>query len=317
MGGDMAIQLQALLKHTLTELGPREMSEEAITNLMAHASNVGVAVLVPIFAILPIVAIAVTMVQTGPMFTGHSLKPDLQRVNPLTALKRLFSPRSLVELVKALVKVGVISVLVSRLYMESTSALLSLGAVDIGSSIPVLIDLVMRMGQMAAVALLSLAALDYAYQRWDFRHSNMMSKEDLKEENKQNEGSPQVRQRIRAMQRQFARGRMMQAIPTADVVITNPTHLAIALSYRGEDMVAPKVVAKGADHVAARIREIARQHNVPLVENKPLAQALYRSVDVGTEIPAALFQAVAEVLAYIYRLRARSPMREVGYGAGA
>ena len=103
MGGDMAIQLQALLKHTLTELGPREMSEEAITNLMAHASNVGVAVLVPIFAILPIVAIAVTMVQTGPMFTGHSLKPDLQRVNPLTALKRLFSPRSLVELVKALV----------------------------------------------------------------------------------------------------------------------------------------------------------------------------------------------------------------------
>ena len=176
----------------LTELGPREMSEEAITNLMAHASNVGVAVLVPIFAILPIVAIAVTMVQTGPMFTGHSLKPDLQRVNPLTALKRLFSPRSLVELVKALVKVGVISVLVSRLYMESTSALLSLGAVDIGSSIPVLIDLVMRMGQMAAVALLSLAALDYAYQRWDFRHSNMMSKEDLKEENKQDRKSTRL-----------------------------------------------------------------------------------------------------------------------------
>jgi flagellar biosynthetic protein FlhB len=287
------------------ELRPGELNESTVVGLGIAAGGAVTTSMIPLFTVLPIVGIAITMAQTGPVLTGHGLKPDWNRINPIAAFQRLFSTRSLVELVKSLAKVGIVSFVICRTYLESTNSFLALGGNDVRSSMSMLVDIVMRLGLTAAVALFALAALDYAYQRWDFQRNARMSRDELKDEARQIEGSPQVRARIRALQRQLARGRMLQDVPTADVVITNPTHLAIALSYRDAEMQAPLVVAKGADHIAARIREIARQHDVPLVENKPLAQALYRSVDVGMEIPAALFQAVAEVLAYIYRLRSR------------
>ncbi|MFN0071909.1 MAG: flagellar biosynthesis protein FlhB [Chloroflexota bacterium] len=305
MGGEAVIQMQQYLEQTLTSVGPGDFSETTVAGMGMAAGNVVMAALTPIFVVLPIAAISITMMQTGPVLSGHGLTPDFERLNPIAALKRLFSARSMVEMVKSLVKVGILTFLVSRMYLESTGSFLSLGGNEVRNSVAMLLELIMRLGMTAAVALFALAALDYGYQRWEFQRSAMMSKDDLKDEHRQSEGSPQVRQRIRALQRQLARGRMLQDVPTADVIITNPTHLAIALSYHGEDMAAPKVVAKGADHIAARIREIGQKHNVPLVENKPLAQALYRSVEVGNDIPAALFQAVAEVLAYIYRLRSR------------
>lgn len=316
LGGDAGGQMQRYTETMLASLQPQELSTTAMGNLGMAAGQVMVAAILPIFAIMPIVGIVITMMQTGPTLSGHSLQPDGQRVNPIATAKRLLSVRSLVELAKSLAKVGVVTFLVWRTYMESTASFLALGGNDVPSSVALLLDLVMRLGTTASVALFALAALDYGYQRWEFQRNAMMTKEELKQEFKESEGSPQVRQRIRALQRQLARGRMLQDVPTADVVITNPTHLAVALSYKDGEMTAPKVVAKGADHVAARIRELAREHNVPLVENKPLAQALYRTVDVGMEIPGGLFQAVAEVLAYIYQLRSRSLTREVGYGYG-
>jgi flagellar biosynthetic protein FlhB len=306
LGGEAVNQMQGYLEHTLSELRPGELNESAVMGMGMAAGGAVTASMIPLFTVLPIVGIAITMAQTGPVLTGHGLKPDWNRINPVAAFQRLFSTRSLMELAKSLAKVGIVTFIICRTYIEGTNSFLALGGNDVRGSMSVLIDLVMRLGLTAAIALFALATLDYAYQRWDFQRNARMSRDELKDEARQLEGSPQVRARIRTLQRQLARGRMMQDVPTADVVITNPTHLAIALSYRDAEMQAPKVVAKGADHIAARIREIAREHEVPLVENKPLAQALYRSVDVGMEIPAALFQAVAEVLAYIYKLRSRA-----------
>ena len=307
LGGEAVNQMQSYLERSLLDLRPGELNEATVGVLGLTAGSAVTASMIPLFTVLPIVGIAITMAQTGPVLSGHGLKPDFNRVNPIAAFQRLFSTRSLVELAKSLAKVGSVTFVICRTYLESTNSFLALGGNDVRGSISMLIELIMRLGLTAAIALFALAALDYVYQRWDFQRNARMSRDDLKDELRQSEGSPQVRQRIRALQRQLARGRMMHDVPTADVVITNPTHLAIALSYRDADMQAPKVVAKGADHIAARIRDIAREHDIPLVENKPLAQALYRSVDVGMEIPGALFQAVAEVLAYIYRLRSRVP----------
>jgi len=168
----------------------------------------------------------------------------------------------------------------------------------------------LRLGLISAGGLLVIAGLDYLYQRWDFQRSARMTRDELREEMRQTEGAPEVRARIRQLQRRLARGRMMSAVPTADVVITNPTHFAVALVYRNGEMVAPQVVAKGAGLVAQRIKQIAAENNVPVMENKPLAQALFKSVEIGSEIPGDLFQAVAEILAYIYGLRRRAPLTE-------
>jgi flagellar biosynthetic protein FlhB len=314
-GVEAVSRMRFFLERQLATLAREEFTEATITSLGASAGGVMMSALVPVFLVLPIVGAAATIVQTGPLLTGHGLKPDLDRVNPISAFRRLFSARSLVEMLKAMAKVSLVSFLVWRVYVESTGQILALGSSDVRSSTIVLMDIVMRLGITAGVALLTLAVLDYVYQRWEFQRSARMTKDELKEENKQSEGSPQTRARIRTLQRKLSRSRMMHEVPTADVVITNPTHLAVALSYRADEMAAPRLVAKGADFLAQRIREVAAEANVPIVENKPLAQTIYRTVDVNAEIPTALFQAVAEVLAYIYTLRGRNPIKEAQHGA--
>lgn len=308
-------RMRSFMERQLSTLAREELTDTTVTHLAASAGSVMVSSLLPIFLVLPLVGVAATIAQTGLLLTGHGLKPDLDRVNPVSAFRRLFSARSLVEFVKAIAKVGVVAFLVWRVYAESTGQILALGSSDIRSSAGPLVEIVMRLGMTAGIALLTLAALDYVYQRWEFQRSARMTRDELKEEAKQSEGSPQTRARIRALQRKLARSRMMHEVPAADVVITNPTHLAVALSYRADEMAAPRLVAKGADFLAQRIREVAAEANVPIVENKPLAQTIYRTVEVGAEIPTTLFQAVAEVLAYIYTLRGRNPIREAQRGA--
>jgi flagellar biosynthetic protein FlhB len=160
------------------------------------------------------------------------------------------------------------------------------------------------------LAMMVLVALDYAFQRWEFEKRIRMTRQEIKEELKKSEGDPLIKARVKSIQREMARRRMMQAVAKADVVITNPTHLAVALSYQSSEMNAPKVVAKGAEKIAEKIREVARKHGVPIVENKKLAQSLYTLVDLGHEIPGTLYQAAAEILAYVYRLKRRE--RSVG-----
>src|SRR5581483_393287 len=226
---------------------------------------------------------------------------------PLLALQRLFSLHGLIELAKTLLKAALVAFVLYQVYTESVPELLALAAGDLRASAAQLGALALRLGVTVGAALLGLGILDYGYQRWEFVRSSRMTKDELREEFKQTEGNPQIKSRIRALQRKIASRRMMQEVPKADVVITNPTHLAVALAYRAGEMSAPRVVAKGADAVAQRIKEIAREHEVPVLEDKPLARALYAAVEIGTEIPIELFQAVAEVLAYIYALKGQAP----------
>ncbi len=189
--------------------------------------------------------------------------------------------------------------------MAEVESFIMLSARDVGSIAQYVGQSTLRVCVRAASVMLALAVFDYAWQRWQFEKSLRMSKQEIKEESKAQEGDPQIKARIRSIMREMARKRMMQDVPKATVVVTNPTHLAIALVYQREEMVAPQVVAKGAGYVAERIKAIAQEHAIPLVENKPLAQQLFKTVDIGEIIPEGLYKAVAEILAYVYRLEKR------------
>jgi flagellar biosynthetic protein FlhB len=304
-GGQSVQRLGAYMQATWVDLSRPELTDTAVLEMGATVASVLLTVLAPL-GLLAVLGVVVGMGQTKLLFSMQGIKPDFSRLNPLTGFKRLFSLQSVVQLVKELVKVAILGYVLHRAYTDSLPALLELASGDVRAAAARLGALALGLGMQVGAALLVLGILDYGYQRWDFIRNARMTKDELKEEFKSVEGDPRIKSRIRQLQRKLASRRMMQAVPTADVVVTNPTHFAVALSYRGDTMAAPEVVAKGADAVAARIRELARDHNVPIVENKPLAQALYRTVEVGRPIPVELFQAVAEVLAYIYALRGQT-----------
>jgi len=242
------------------------------------------------------------VLQVGWHVNVQSLAFKWSKINPLTGIKQMFSKKAAFELFKNVLKITIITSMawwtVQGMIAEiSGSALLSLaGVTSVGKM--VMAKLVYRMVAMLAI----LAVLDWSFQKWQHEEDIKMTKQEIKEEAKDLEGDPQVKARMRSLQYELVRRRMMAAVPTADVVITNPTHFAVALKYMPGDP-APKVVAKGADHIARKIREIARESRVPVIENKPLARALHKGVDVGAFIPDELYKAVAEVLAYIYRLK--------------
>jgi len=259
----------------------------------------------PIFAVALVMAVAAGYFQFGLLFTPALLKPNLTRLNPIAGFRNLFGWRSVVELVKSVLKLAVVGSVVFVLLWSERDRFLMLANVPVQEMFAYTADLVMRLILFVAVLLFILSIADYVYRRYEHEKSLRMSKQDIKDELKQQEGDPLVRSRIRERQRRIAMMRMMQEVPKADVVITNPTHYAVALRYEGTTMEAPKVVAKGVDYLAIRIREIARAHDVVIVENRPLARTLYERTDIGDTIPADLYHAVAEVLAYVYRLKGR------------
>jgi flagellar biosynthesis protein FlhB len=257
----------------------------------------------PLFVTVLIGSIAGNLLQTGFLFTLEPLAPKLSRLSVLQGLKRLFSPNSWLELPKSVIKigaVGTITYLVVKGQAENIPSLMQLGVEAILSFIG---TVSFKIFFYPCVALTALAVLDYAFQRWQYEQSLKMTKQEVREELKQREGDPLIKGRIRRIQMEVARRRMMEAVKQADVIITNPTTLAIALRYDAETMVAPRVVAKGAGFIAERIREIAHQTMIPIVENKPLAQTLFKVVAIGEHVPVSLYRAVAEILAYVYRLK--------------
>jgi len=260
----------------------------------------------PISVFALVLGLAINYWQVGFLFTGDTLVPKLSRINPIEGFKRMFSLRTLTELLKSTLKVIIVAVIAYQEYMTVTRNLpglldlnVSQGAAFIGNSI---YNLSIRIG----VGLLILAILDYIYQWWEYEKSLRMSKQEIKDEYKQMEGDPQIRSKIKEKQRQMGLRRMMQQVPNADVVVTNPTHYAVALRYEPSLSNAPVVVAKGLNLVALRIKEIAQKSMVTIVENPPLAQVLYSSSEVGQSIPADLFHAVAEVLAYVYSIKGKN-----------
>ena len=262
----------------------------------------------PIMIVLGVAAFVVSISQVGFTINEEALSLKLQRLDPVAGAKRLVSKRSLVELVKGLFKISIVGYISYITIMPELGTMATLLDVGIGETFAYIAMMIMRVGFRTAIVLLVLAALDYAYQRWEHSNSIKMTKQEVKEEQKQTEGDPQVKMRIRSLQREAARRRMMDDVPQADVVITNPTHYAIAIQYDPEEMAAPVVVAKGQNLIAQKIKEIAREHDIPCVENKPLAQTLFRAAEIGHEIPEDLYKAVAEVLAYVFRLRGESAL---------
>jgi flagellar biosynthetic protein FlhB len=256
----------------------------------------------PLMAGLMVAGVVASTMQTGLYASGHALKPSLARLNPLAGFQRLFSARGLVDLVKQMAKVGIIGLVCYSMVAPRVGEVVRLSRMDLRQGVAWTWQLTADIGVRVGLVMLILALLDYAYQRRQHQQRLRMTRQELIEEMKQYE-NPFIRSRIRQQQRRMAAQRMMAAVPKADVVITNPTHLAIALQYDPEKMAAPVVVAKGQRLTAERIRDLARRHGVPVIERKPLAQALYRMVEVGMEVPAELYQAVAEVLAFIYSLK--------------
>ena len=263
-------------------------------------------ILLPVLLIAFVVSFVCDVAQVKWHPTLKPLKPKGSKLNPLNGFKKIFSKQALVELLKSILKI-VIVVWVAYSYLRKNAiGLFLLYDIPFESGIAETCALLVNMGVRISIAYLIIAFSDYAYQRWKYNDDLKMTKQEVKDEYKQQEGDPQVKSKIRQRMQQVSRRRMMQAVPSADVVITNPTHFAVALVYDGEKYDAPVVLAKGADYLAQKIKEIAGENDIEIVETKPLARMLYANVEVGEMVPPELYQSVAEVLAFVYRLKGKA-----------
>lgn len=260
----------------------------------------------PFLIIGAILAFVVDLVQVRWAPTSKPLQPKLSKLNPIKGFSRIFSPKKLVDLIKSIAKILIIILVARSMLKDQLGVLLELAYMPLFAAVGTVGTLIINVGLRICIVYLVFAFADFGYERWRFHNDIMMTKQEVKDEMKQSEGDPQVKGQQKARMREASRRRMMQNIPQADVVITNPTHFAVAIKYDPEVADAPIVTAKGQDLVARRIKEIARENGVEIVENKPLARMLYHNVELGGLVPPELFQAVAEVLAFVYNLKQRN-----------
>ncbi len=257
----------------------------------------------PILVAAVLTGLLVNYMQIGFLLTTKALRPRFDRLNPINGLKRVFSMRALVELLKSIIKITILGLVLYSTISKKADEIPTLVTYDLGTSLDFIVDLALEVGMRCGLFLLVIGVLDYFYQWWMFERNLMMTKQEVKEEFKQLEGNPQTKSRIREKQREIGMRRMMHAVPEADVVVVNPTHYAVALKYDPEKHQSPIVLAKGKGYVALRIREVAKENNVEIVENKEVARALYDTTEIGQQIPESLYRAVAEILAYVYRMK--------------
>lgn len=270
--------------------------------LLSYAAGKTVLLILPVALAAGAIGVFSSLAQIGFLQVEEALSPKLERLDPLEGFKRIFSLRGLMEGLKSVLKllaIGFVLFLLLRGEIGKVPYLISSSPEEIVTYVG---GVAARLMFGVGIVMLVLAGMDYLFQRWDLERKMMMSKQEVKEEVKQREGNPQIKGRIRRIQREMANRRMMADIPKADVVITNPTHIAVVLRY-ADDLPAPQMVAKGADQIAEKIKEIAREHNIPIVENKPLARTIFKTLKIGQVVPRELFVAVAEVLSYVYRLK--------------
>ncbi|MEC9171981.1 MAG: EscU/YscU/HrcU family type III secretion system export apparatus switch protein, partial [SAR324 cluster bacterium] len=239
----------------------------------------------------------------GMRFTIKALAPKFNKISPLTGIKRLFSTQSLADFLKSLGKMVIIGFIGVYLYMDKLNEINGLSVSTPQEIMIFNFTALAEISGMIVLALVAIAIFDFVYQKWHHEQQLKMTKQEVKEENKQTEGDPQLKQRIRQIQREMSNARMMQEVPKADALIVNPTHFSVALQYDREVMEAPTVIAKGADYLALRMRNVARENDVPILERPALARDLYSSVDIGESIPERFYKAIAEILAYVYRLK--------------
>lgn len=300
-GPSMAKNITELFTKLWAEpLGP--ITERSVRSLFFHVGLQTVWILAPVIGSVAVVGLLAELAQVGFVFTSSSITMDLNRIDPFEGLKRLFSRRAAVDLLKSLLKFAVVAISLTQVIRKVSLELAGLMVTPLRSTVAWAASVAWDMVVRCAGGLLIIAAADYLFQWKEHERSLMMSRQEIIEELKQSEGRPEMRQRIRQRQRQMASARMMDAVKTADVVVVNPTHFAVALKY-DTDMAAPQIVAKGKGWLALRIKEEAAGHDVSIVHNVSVARALYYSAEVGESIPPSLYQAVAEILAFVYKLK--------------
>jgi len=297
--------LRESMRRNLFAITATDLTPAALGHTLQGMLGDCVAVVAPILLATGVAGLAATIAQIGFQIHAQRLLPDLSKISPSSGLQRIFSKRGLVELLKASAKIGLIGWIAWKMIEARERTIIALVDASPRETLAITGEEVTRLVAWTVTVLAAFAAVDYGWQRRQHHQGLRMSRSEVKDERRQSEGDPQIKARVRRAYQQIAKSRSLADVPKADVVITNPVHLAVALRYAPGEMGAPRVVAKGAEGVAQRIKDIARQHGIPIVERRSLARALFRSVPVGGEIPAALYRAVAEILAYIYALRQR------------
>jgi len=277
-----------------------DLNPDSIVNLGIDMFIKGFIIVIPLMLAVLIAGIMGNVIQVGFLFSTEALEPKLSKIDPIKGFQNKFSLRSLVELVKSLFKIIVTGAVAYYIVKAEIYNIITLMEQSVWATLIYFSKVCFKILLATTIVLIALAILDYAYQKWEYEKSLRMTKQEIRDEYKNTEGDPLIKARIRRIQREMARKRMMEQVPKADVVITNPTHLAIAIKYDPESMMAPVLVAKGAGYVAQKIREIAKENDVTIIEDKPLAQVLYKTVEVNEAIPENLYRAVAEVLAFVY-----------------
>ena len=297
-------------RYWFEQAGTLQLDPLTMHVLLANITNKAFLPLLPFGLIVAVLGLAALLMQTGPLWIEDGLQPKISKLNPMNGIKRLFSWKGIVDLLKSLAKVAMVGGILYGVLSAGMRHLVQFPLLTLFDSIGRTWTLVQELVWSVGGVLLILAIADFVYQRWQHNEDLKMTKQEVKDESKDVEGDPQIRSRRQSLQRERARQGMLQAVPKADVIITNPTHLAVALRYDTENMDAPVVVAKGAGFMAEKIKQIARHANVPILENRSLARGLFKATKVGQEIPSALYQAAAELLAYVYRLR--NPQEQTG-----
>lgn len=304
LGSGVASGLFDMMHSSLSLSRVQAMDETRAVAAFAGAAQQALLAAAPILGLTLCAALLAPLAIGGWNLSFKALTPDFSRLSPISGFGRVFSPRSLVELAKAFAKFALVALIAVLFLRSKTGELLSLGSEPVAAGVSHAVRLSGQALMLLAAGLAVIAAIDVPWQLWQNTQKLKMSREEIRQEMKESEGNPENKGRIRSVQQAIASRRMMQEVPKADVVVVNPTHYAVALRYDDKRMRAPVVVAKGADAIAARIREVATEHRVPIFEAPPLARVLHRHVDIGSPIPAALYVAVAQVLTYVYQLRA-------------
>lgn len=306
-GGYMLGEIEKFLKVILVEYPNMEglFTINTVFKLFTESATVLLKVMAPIFLIALISSLFIGFAQVGFLFTLETLGFKFNRINPFSGFKRMFTMHSIVELVKSIFKIIVIGYIAYSYLMGEQNNIINTMNLDVINTGIYIGGTAINVAIRICVALIFISAIDYAYKWWEFEKNLKMSKQEIKEEFKQIEGNPEIKSKIKQKQRQISMKRMMQQVPKADVIITNPTHFAVAIKYDVKISDAPIVIAKGQDFIALRIKEVAFENKVEIVENKPLARNIYDTVEVGQAIPPELFQAVAEILAFVYSLKGK------------
>ena len=306
MNKGMLEKIQAMLISTFTSLNPENVSDNDFTLIFMPYLHQYISITALFFAGLVICAILILRFQTGALFAREAIKPNIKKLSPANAFKQLmnkinlFKPRQMVEFVKSIAKTIIVALVGMRVILKRKEDLFSLLGADPSTGLSVMGSVIFELFTSLCIILIIIGIIDKIYQNYEYEKSIKMSKQEVKDEMKNIEGDPKVKSRIRSFQVRMMQQKMMTKVPTADVVVVNPTHYAVALKYDPETLPAPVVVAKGVDFIAFKIREIAKNNGIPIVENKPLARSLYKLVEVDGVIPQELYVAVAEILQYVY-----------------